>query len=104
MQRIILLLMLAAGCLVLVTGPASACLWDRETVPHEKQFKSNYLENSAEPSSEGQYEESLPQMAMFLAGGAGLAMLLSGLSLGLVRGVALQRDQASRSPNSGGRS
>jgi hypothetical protein len=96
MQRLILCVLLAAGWLVLVAGPASACLWDRETVHHEKEFRSNYLDRLAETPSDGPYEKSPPALLGVLAGGGGLLMLVGAVIVGLVRGMALQRGQASQ--------
>jgi hypothetical protein len=110
MQRLILGAILSCGLLVLAAGPASACLWDRELVPHEKEFKSNYLEqpykeyksNSSEqpygaPSS-GPIARGPGTRVGLLAGGAGLLMLLSGLTVGIVRGKVRQRAPSPKHP------
>src|SRR5437764_13610992 len=76
MQRSILSVVLAAGMLALSAGRASACLWDRELVPHEKQFKSNYLdqqhETSYETPSAGPLVRALGSAGGLPARGAGL--------------------------------
>ena len=88
MRRLIHCVVLSAGWLALAAGPPSACLWDRELVGHEKQFKSNYIEPSYEPSSDGPIARGPGGGTGLLAGGAGLLMLLSGMVVGTVRGRA----------------
>src|SRR5262245_12913511 len=93
--RLILGIVLASAWLALAAGPASACLWDREMVPHEKQFKSNYLDQSGEGESgllarRGSYSTG-PLLA-----GAGVVMLLGGVVIGFARGRAVDRELLSR--------
>src|SRR5262245_38181593 len=93
MARLILGVVLASAWLAVAAGPASACIWDREMVPHEKQFKSNYLDQPAEDgvlARRGSYSTG-PLLA-----GAGVVMLLGGVVIGFARGRAVDRALLSR--------
>ena len=90
MKRLPLRAALAVALLPLVAAPATACMWDRETVAHEKQFKSNYLEQPGGTPSGGQYPTTFPTVTP-LVGGAGLLMLVGGIIVGSVRLSARRR-------------
>jgi|SRR6266542_3570274 len=96
MQRVILSMILSVGLLALSAGPASACLWDRELVGHEKEFKSSYPEQPYETPPAGPMTRGPGTGVGLLAGGAGLLMLLSGMVIGTVRGKARQRAPSSQ--------
>src|SRR5262245_37899934 len=90
MRRSICCVLLCAGWFLVVPAPAAACLWDREMVPHEKQFKSSYLESPSGSAADAFTPP--PQWIWLLGGGAGVLMLTSGLVIAVVRGRAAQRD------------
>lgn len=94
MLRFLLAIVLSLGLLPVVAGPGSACLWDREMVPHEKQFKSNYLNDSADDPTSGNGTDGLRSPLGLLASTAGVLMLMGGLVVGLVRAKARQRPQS----------
>ncbi|MGL4422195.1 MAG: hypothetical protein ACRCZF_16115 [Gemmataceae bacterium] len=102
MPRWILCVLLTVALLAEVASPARACMWDRDTISHEKQFKSKYLDSVGDNPSRGLPMDGVASIVRQLAGGGGVFLLLSGLTVGLVRGVARQRGQSSRNPFSDG--
>ncbi len=92
MRRLFLGLVLAAAALAAAPGPVFACIWDRELVAHEKQFKSSYLEQPAEARPAAQ--ASAWPVVRLLAAGAGLFLLLGSVAFVCVR--PWQRARASR--------
>jgi hypothetical protein len=92
MQRFTLYLV-CAGTLAVLPASAAACLWDREMVPHEKQFKSNYLEQPGPYGSVDARTRSSSWIGLWGGGAAGL-MLVSALLIGFVRGRGRLRPPA----------
>jgi hypothetical protein len=100
MRRLFLGLVLSVAALAVAPGAASACMWDRELVAHEKQFKSSYLEQPAEARPATPAESAWPVIRL-LAAGAGALLLLGSVAFVCVR--PWQRPRAWRGPFREGR-
>lgn len=84
MRRLFFGIVLSLATVTLVTPSAQCCLWDAETVIHEKQFKSNYLDNQ-HGSPSYLPSRTLSRLLAIAIGGAGALMLAGGMVYGLVR-------------------
>lgn len=83
-------LLLALGLLAVGVSPALACLNDRESKKYEREFKSSYQEFKSDyqaPSAEPPPSETSPSdfWVTKLPAGAGVALLVGALVLGLMR-------------------
>ena len=96
MRTSILRALLIAGLLAAVASPGTACLWDRELVAQESEFKSSYLETPAPTDSPGQV---VPGSLGLIAIIVGFAMLGGALIVGLVVGLLRQNEQRRRQFN-----
>jgi hypothetical protein len=81
-MRRLLLPLLVAILLSSAASPARACINDRELVPHEREFKSDY---NAEPTTEPSTGTSGYVVGAVTASGLGGALLAGALALGLMR-------------------
>lgn len=94
MRRSFLAAILSVAVIATLAIPAVACKWDRETVPHEKQFKMHYLEQSAPESAGWQAAlDDRPYIGRWAAG-AGITFLIAAAILGFIRGKIRQKADA----------
>jgi hypothetical protein len=78
MRRILLVMILMGWC-----GPVSACLNDKESKAHEREFRSQYREDGGDPvESESDRQ---PMLSPRMAGVTGLTLFAGALTLGYFR-------------------
>jgi hypothetical protein len=76
------LILLAALLLATIASPGRACINDRELIPHEREFKSDY---NPEPAAEPSRGPSGYVVGAVTASGVGGALLAGALAIGLMR-------------------
>jgi hypothetical protein len=81
MLRYLSCLLLTVSVFVGAASTATACINDRESPKHEKEFKSNYLEQQP-PGAEGPL--AARQNGMLVLSGLGIASLFLGAVAGTV--------------------
>ncbi|MBA4187448.1 MAG: hypothetical protein C0467_05455 [Planctomycetaceae bacterium] len=83
--RLLLAVLLSGGVFVATAPSATACLWDKEVVGHEKQFKSSYIEHAAPNSTEPPHMVQRIGSSIGVLGGVGVLMLAGAMLVGVVR-------------------
>ena len=76
--------LISALASILLAQAAQACLWDREVVPAEKEFKSRYIEKEPPPAVSPESEPSTP-LNLLAYGGGGIALLVGAFVVGMSR-------------------
>ncbi len=86
MNRLVVASVLSLGALAFTASSVKACMWDKEVVGHEKQFKSSYIDQpNASPV------EAAPPLSQRLGstvgviGGVGVVMIVAAMVVGVVR-------------------
>jgi hypothetical protein len=82
MRRLSGWLSLAVLVVALQAGAAQACLWDRDTLSSEREFKSQYQPAAPQPATPASPATPILPIA---ATGAGVALLLGAVGLTLFR-------------------
>ena len=75
-------LLLTLGIFVGAASTATACINDRESLTHEKEFKSNYLDQHSPSEPDGPL--AAKQRRMMVVSGLGIASLFLGVVAGTV--------------------